>query len=284
MALEQIMLRTEQNCKELLKHYRFKSEESRLALKNELLICHRFFEDPLTIPYRAHAHEKWEFLFVTKGIGLCMIEGKRYAIKEKTLMVFRPAQIHRVQASGNQPYEYFSFMCEESLLSLQSIQKFSDGVGILTFNNPERIQRIFSWINAQYQNNCLDFTLNTKLLMVEELMQSITEEEQQNNAPILLAQDAIVNAAVSFIRDNVHAITRLDQICDAVGVTKERLYGHFIQNMLISPMKYVRAKRTALAKAASLDAETRMDVLRKYGFKNEESFDKEYASFYRSVP
>lgn len=253
-------------------------------MKNELLICHRFFEDPLTIPYRAHAHGKWEFLFVTKGSGLCMIEGKRYAIKEKTLMVFRPAQVHRVQASGNQPYEYFSFMCEESLLSFQSIQKFSDGVGILTFNNPERIQRIFSRINAQCQNTCLDFALNTKLLMVEELMKSIAEEEQQNNTPILLAQDAIVNAAVSFIGDNAHAITRLDQICDAVGVTKERLYSRFIHNMMISPMKYVRAKRTALAKAASSNTQTRADILKKYGFKNEESFNEEYASFYRSVP
>lgn len=56
-------------------------------------------------------------------------------------MVFRPAQIHRVHATGNQPYECFSPMCEETMLSLGNMQKASDGVGILTFENPERIQQ-----------------------------------------------------------------------------------------------------------------------------------------------
>ena len=253
-------------------------------MKNELLICHRFIEDPLTIPYRAHAHDKWEFLLVTNGSGVCMIEGKRYTIKKNTLMVFRPAQIHRVHASGNQPYGYFSLICEESMLSMQDVERFSVGTGILSFKNPERIQRIFSEINEQCQRKYTDVPFKTKLLMVEELMESVKEEVKKNDWPILLTEDSIVNAAISFIEENVNAITRLDQICSAVGVTKERLYSLFIHNMLISPMKYVRAKRTALAQTASLGAETRADVLRKYGFKNEASFDKEYASFYRSVP
>lgn len=253
-------------------------------MNNDFLICHRFFEDPLAIPFKTHAHDKWEFLFVVKGNPICMIEGKRYAIKERTLLVFKPAQIHRVQAAGNQPYEYFSLMCEESILSLQRTQKLSNGLGVFVFENAQSIYQKFLEINSQSENICLDVSCKTRLLMVEELMQSIAEEEQQNNAPILLAQDAIVNAAVSFIGDNVHAITRLDQICDAVGVTKERLYSRFIQNMLISPMKYVRAKRTALAKAESSKAENRVAVLKKYGFKNEASFDEEYTSFYRSVP
>lgn len=252
-------------------------------MKKDILICHRRFDDPLSIPYRTHAHDKWEFLFVLKGNPICMIEGRRYAVKEGTLLVFKPAQIHRVHASGGHTYEYFSLMCEESILSLQDIQKLSDSVGIFTFENSERIQRNFSAINTQCQNPCLDSSCKTKLLMIEALMKAIAEEEK-HQWPVLLSEDSIVNAAVSFIENNVHEITRLNQICESVGVTKEQLYSRFIHNMLISPMKYVRAKRTALAKAVSSGVENRADILKKYGFRSEESFDEEYASFYRSVP
>lgn len=74
--------------------------------------------------------------------------------------------------------------------------------------------------------------LETKLLMAEELMKSIAEEKR-TDWPMLLSEDPIVDATVSFIRDNGNDIARLGQICDAVGVTKERLYSRFIQNMLI---------------------------------------------------
>lgn len=252
-------------------------------MKNDLLVCHHFFEDPLKIPFKTHAHDKWEFLFIVKGNPICMIEGRRYAVQEGTLLVFKPAQIHRVHASGGHPYEYFSLMCDEAILSLQSIRRFSVSAGILTFKKPKRIHRMFSEINAQCQNISLDSSARVKLLTIEALMKSV-EEELKNDSPVLLSEDAVVVAAVSFIESNLHRITRLNQICDAVGVRKERLYDRFIHNMLISPMKYVRAKRTALAKADSSTVENRVAVLKKYGFKNEKLFDEEYMSFYRSVP
>lgn len=40
------------------------------------------FHEPITMPYRTHAYNKWEFLFVTKGSVVCMIGGKRYAVQK----------------------------------------------------------------------------------------------------------------------------------------------------------------------------------------------------------
>ena len=253
-------------------------------MKNNLLVCHHFFEDPLKIPFKTHAHDKWEFLFIAKGNPTCMVEGKRYTISENTLIIFKSGQIHRVQTTQAQPYEYISIMCDESLLSSSIVDRINKSAIILRFiNSNVTYRRLCKFCE---QNQCAIDTLSpaVKSRRICELLDIVLDGLNKGYHPLLVSEDPIVRNAISYIEDNLHSISRLDQICDALGVTKEKLYCHFTQNMLISPMKYVRAKRAALVKAVSLDTDNRVDILKKYGFKNEELFDEAYTSFYRSVP
>ena len=244
---------------------------------NEILISHRCFADPLTIPFKTHAHDKWELLWIVRGNPICMVEGKRYAVEEKTLLVFKPAQVHRVYTSQNQAYEYISLMCEETALPSALAEYISGGVGIFQFKNADTIYKLFLELHQQTENM-------GRAHGMKKMLDQVFENLQVDEKPTLLSEDKIVKAAMSYIEDNIHDIVRVKTICDAVGVTKETLYSHFIRTMLISPMKYVWAKKAAIAKIEISNQEHSLEILDKYGFKNKTAFLDEYASFYKSIP
>lgn len=252
-------------------------------MKNDILTCHRYFEHPMTVPYKTHAHELWEFLFIVKGNPICLLDGKRYAIKENTLLVFKPAQIHRVYVPGDRPYEYHSMMCDPSLLTRERVDQIADCGGIIQLKDGANINRVLSKIHRQNEL-ANQVTFKNKLLWIEELLQAISEDTDQFSLPVVLSEDPVAMTAVHYIEENVQNITGVNDICDAVGITKENLYHRFIQSMLISPMKYVRAKRAALAKTAAGNAENREELLKRYGFESEADFAREYEDFYRSIP
>ncbi len=181
-----------------------------------------------------------------------MIEGKRYAVDDNTLLVFKPAQIHHVQASGSQPYEYFSIMCGDGLHSV-IIETIANSAGFFTFKNADAVYQRFLEFNRQNGNMEQSLSATDRMTVMNDFLESVLDDAKKNTHPTILSEDPIISTAVSYIEDNVYGIARLDQICDAVGVSKEKLYGLFIRNMLISPMKYVRAKKVALAKTARVD-------------------------------
>ena len=206
-----------------------------------------------------------------------MVEGKRYAIEEKTLLVFKPAQVHRVYTSKLCPYEYISLMCEETVLPSVFAENIAGDVGVFQFKNADIIYRRFLELHQQME------TMERSSVM-KQMLSQVFEDLREDFKPTLLSEDKIVRAAVSYIEDNVHDIVRVKTICNAVGVAKETLYSHFIQTMLISPMKYVWAKKAAIAKIEISNQENGLEILEKYGFKNKTDFLDEYASFYKSVP
>lgn len=250
-------------------------------MNNDVLICHRFIKEPATYKFVTHAHDKWEFIFVIKGNPTCMTEGKRYFIKEKTLIVFKPAQIHRVQELVAHPYEYYFLMCDESLLSPRAIEKLSSSNGIFMFKDSEEIHRKLAELERQNEGNIA--SMREKLFLIEALLNDMLENIGENTELVLWSEDSLISTAISYIEANIQNVVRVDQICKAVGVKKERLYSRFIQSMLISPMKYVRAKRAALAELEFSNEQSRNEILKRYGFKDEENFAQEYNAFCRSV-
>lgn len=220
-------------------------------MENSIFISHRFYEDPLTIPLRTHVHNKWEFLFVAKGILSCTIEGSRYAVREGSLLVFKPAQIHRIQALGSPPYEYFSVMCEEEALSDPVRNMLEKSVGYFSFHNTRTVYSDFCEISKKCEN--IESSCDANSRRIYDFFETVFNHIDKNAFPDLLSEDYIVKESLSYITSNVNDIKSLDQICKAVGVTKEKLYNHFIQAMLISPMKCVRAKKAALAQKGTLN-------------------------------
>lgn len=238
----------------------------------------------MTVPYKTHAHELWEFLFIMKGKPICLLEGKRYSIQENTVLVFKPAQIHRVYVSGDHPYEYHSLMCETLLLSDEMLDRISAHGGIIKLKDGAGVSRVLSKIHRQNERTDHAALVKNKLLWMEELTQAISEDAEGEASPVLLGEDPVVMTAVRYIEENVQSITGVNEICDVVGVTKENLYHRFIQSMLISPIKYVRAKRAALANGVPNSEKNRAELLKQYGFANEAELTQEYEDFYRSVP
>ena len=238
----------------------------------------------MTVPYKTHAHALWEFLFIVKGNPICLLEGKRYAIPENTVLVFKPAQIHRVYVPGDRPYEYHSLMCETTLLNDEIRSRISTHGGIIKLKNGVGVTRVLSKMHRQNGSGNQATLIKNKLLWTEELMQEIFGDTDNSSLPVVLSEDPVVMMAVRYIEENVQNVTGVNEICDAVGVTKENLYHRFIQSMLISPIKYVRAKRVALTNGVSNNEKNKAELLRQYGFVNEAEVTQEYEDFYRSVP
>jgi len=73
---------------------------------------HRQYQAPMMAAFRPHAHDLWEVLYLPYGNAYCMIEGRRYRLPAHTLIIHRPARIHRIHVEGDTVYEHYSLMCD----------------------------------------------------------------------------------------------------------------------------------------------------------------------------
>ena len=213
----------------------------------DILICHRSFPEPVAIPFRAHAHHLWEFLFIAKGKVVCMIEGKKYLISENTVVVLKPAQVHRIYASGNSLYEYYSLIYNETLISDSFAAWMESNPGIFALEENSVIHKAFWELNRLAQDAYNGLTGEYGLRLVAEVQALLLQTAITAQPPIVAKEDAVLDKAICYIEENICSISCLDEICRTVGVSREGLYQRFIHNMMISPMKYVRAKKKALA-------------------------------------
>lgn len=137
-------------------------------MKNDIFFCHRFFQNPMSIPLRPHAHDLWELLFITQGNVSCMIEGKRYPVEDYSLIVVRPTQIHRMQLAGDCPYEYCSLMCDIPTLFPELAAHIPEDIRILNFKNDMTVSTIFSEMKRQYEGRRNVAYQDSLMLLIED--------------------------------------------------------------------------------------------------------------------
>lgn len=255
-----------------------------LLQNDNIRFGYRQYQAPMLAAFRPHAHDLWEILYVPGGNAFCMIEGRRYRLSGPTLILHRPARIHRIQVEGDKVYEHYSLMCDADALYPELARQIPEDVELVRLAGQSAVPELFREMRMHYEQSSGDCYKSVFPALIEELFHKIITaiHEKQTQEPI--SEDPVVRVATAYISKHIIALESVEELCTALSVTKKRLYDLFIRHMLLAPQRYIQVKRLALVQMALRSCPTPKTLLMQYGFRDYEAFRSAYYRFYTQEP
>lgn len=251
---------------------------------DNIRFAYRQYQAPMLAAFRPHAHDLWEILYVPLGNAFCMIEGRRYRLTGPSLILHRPARIHRIQVEGDNVYEHYSLMCEADVMVPDLIRQIPEDVEILQIREDGPLVALFREMRMHYEQSGGAPNKESFQGLIESLFWKILDAIHDDRCQDPISEDAMVRSATTYISRHIVALESVEELCTAMGVTKKRLYDLFIRHMLIAPKRYIQAKRLALVQVALRTCSKPEILLLQYGFRDYEAFRSAYSRFYTQEP
>lgn len=252
--------------------------------RDNIRFGYRQYEAPMLAAFRPHAHALWEILYVPRGNAFSMIEGRRYRFSGPTLILHRPARVHRIQVEGDTVYEHYSLMCDAELLIPDLVRQLPEDVELIRLQPNSPVESLFREMRQHCEQSGESAEKPVLALLMEELFRRILELVRTQRVQTPISEDHTVHAATDYISRHIVALESVEELCTALGVPKKRLYDLFIRHMLLAPKRYIQVKRLALVQMALRNCNTPHILLMQYGFRDYEAFRNAYYRFYTEEP
>ncbi len=197
---------------------------------------------------KPHSHPFCEILFVFSGKGEVCIDGTTYAIKKGDLIVYNPHSIHWESTSGEAGLEmgYFG-ITNFQISNIPFDHLISGGVSpvLHTKSNESDFQFYF---RSLVEEMCEDAQYNELMAKYWARLILIRILRLANISEAKLVANAIFTRIHQYLSGHFAEIESMDQICEALGVSKYYLSHVFKNYMGMPPMQYITTRRIAYAK------------------------------------
>lgn len=250
-----------------------------------ILYKHSSLEKPLQASFNPHTHDYCELLLVKKGELAYTVRGKRYILHEDDLIISRPSEIHFVAPVSNSTYDRYNIIYDEKRLPFDIWKKIPHNLDIINLHHLPHILGLFEKMDyycselsgVELQTALVSLTNEIYLNLILEVQRSVNKYEYEHT-------NEIVYNAISYIEKNLSDIINVDEIANALYITKSHLHHVFMQHMGITPKKYITIKRLSfIQRELSLGAKP-TEVYEKYGFTDYSTFYRAYKSHYKRSP
>ena len=224
--------------------------------------------------YRAHSHDAFELIFYKRGKITYTVNGQQYRLAQNDLVFARPFDIHNIQIGGDAIYERHNILFDRSLLPDDIYSKIPKDLNVISFDNNQTVINLFKKMDFYCENlsgEALGLMIRN---LIQEVCVNIILEAEFSVVHKEESENTLVTDAINYINKNLITLTGVEEICDALAISKSHLHHLFTKHLKISPKKYVTTKRLALAQKEMLSGGKPTDVCMRCGF-------ADYSSFYR---
>lgn len=251
-----------------------------------ILYKHSVIENPaISYSFTPHSHDFCELLLVKKGNLTYMVGGKRYAVKPYDLIISRPAEFHCIASNSNTLYDRYNILYDEKQLPFDLWKRIPENLDVINIKNLPDLVALFE--KMDYYASCLEgVELRTALtsLTTEICMNLIIETEKLKQRSEYEKTNRIVYNAISYIEHNLKNIKSIEEIADALYVTKSHLHHIFIRHMGVTPKKYITIKRLSSIQRELVTGAKPTEIYEQYGFSDYSTFYRAYKAHYNRPP
>lgn len=255
----------------------------------EPMYSHIAFHSPNVFPqdisrFPQHTHDIVELILFQSGQAEYDVEGRSYPLHPNTLVITKPAAIHQIRLVGDDTYERYDllFNLKRHMPEQYTIlEKLPD---VIQLEEDHPIVQAFRRMDLYYQQMQKEEYSQVLNLLIREIffnLAIIARAEQEEEA---VSDNPLIRKAVAYIQKNLATLTEIEQICTALFVSKSHLHHLFMEQMHITPKKYILSKRMMLAKTLIRGGEKPADVYPKCGFQNYTTFFRCYKKFFGYCP
>lgn len=232
-------------------------------------------------------HDVFEILYLKQGDLTYQVEGKTYHIKKNGLIITRPGAIHIIHINNPKVYERHDFLFENRVVFESILKKLPEEMNVINLNEYPQVIEIFTKMDYYCSHFKGDELKKILADLVEEIMYNLVIVA--NRFPLSQSNgnysaNPVIAAAIEYIDNNLNSGFGIDDLCQALFVSKSYLHQLFTRHLQISPQKYVNSKRLLMAQKEIRAFAKPTEVFAKCGFSDYSSFYRAYKKFFGYPP
>ncbi|MBQ9086972.1 MAG: helix-turn-helix transcriptional regulator [Clostridia bacterium] len=234
--------------------------------------------------YLPHSHDVFELIFLKRGNMTYTVDGQRYRLQCDDLVISRPFDIHCLHVEGQEDYERYNILFDESVSPFPFYERIPRSVNVVHFRNHLAVTQLFD--KMDFYCDRLEGKERKQMLtnLIQEVLVRVMLEADSAKESQYTPANVLVCAAISYIDDHLLTLGSIEEICRELYITKSHLHHLFAEHLGISPKKYVTHKRLALAQREIASGGRPTEVCVKCGFSDYSAFYRAYRSRFGRKP
>lgn len=230
--------------------------------------------------FTPHMHDRCEIIYLVRGDMSYIAEGRAYELKAGDVVISRPAVLHNIFPKQETVYERYDIIVDHKCLPSELWQRIRSGRDVYKCAGNDLIYDLFSRLDHYCGRfNETDYA-HLLFNITQEVLYNLSLMEGEDEVTV----NPIIDKALSYIRENLTEIKGIEEICDALYITKGHLHHLFIKHMNMTPLKYITSKRLALARKKIRRGGKPTAIFTECGFNDYATFFRNYKAYYGYPP
>ena len=251
-----------------------------LIKNDDISFNHTVNENADADMFSAHLHDRCEIIYLVRGDMTYTAEGRNYELKSGDIVISKPYILHNIYPSKETTYERYDVIIDHKRLSGELWQRIKLGRDVYKCAGNDLIYEMFAKMDHYYEKFSEEDYTRLINNITEEILYNLSLMEGEDGGSV----NPIIDKALSYIRENLKELTSVDEICNALYITKGHLHHLFVEHIKMTPMKYVASKRLLLARRMIRRGGRPTDVFTECGFNDYATFFRNYKSYFGYPP
>ena len=251
--------------------------------KNDVMYySHAYYDEEHLFSAESHAHGMYEVIYVISGDITYTVEGRSYEIESGDIIVTPPGTIHTISAKNRTFYERHCALLDKSIIPKDIWNKITKGRDVFKCAENDRIRSLYSKMD-EYCKIFDDTAIKAHIVqnLLEEVFFNLSiVPESEEYASV----NPLIEKALAYIAKNLTSIKNIEEISNAVYVTKSHLHHIFVRELKMTPGKYLTSKRLLLAKKKIMRGAKPTKVFGECGFEDYATFFRNYKNYFGYPP
>lgn len=246
----------------------------------------RSIADGRKVCYSRHAHEHFSIGAITAGHSTYISGNQQWQIAQGTVVLMNPGIVHACNPIDDQPWSYCMFYIDTAwLTALQHELGFNAGSGFCDFNaTHSQDPTLYAELNALY---ALLIDAQAALLEKHSAIVAFFTRLHLRLNPAPTPSRPInhkLEQAAAHIREHCTEGLRLDEICQAAGLSPSYLIRAFKQHYGMTPHVYLVNQRIQYAQQQLRQGRLIADVALLAGFADQAHLQRAFKQHLAATP
>ena len=253
------------------------------------MYSHIAFHSPNQFPrdisrFPQHSHDIVELILFKNGDAFYDVEGRSYPLYPNTLVITKPAAIHQIRLVGDSTYERYDILFNFKKHMPEQYPLLEKMPDVMQLEDDHPIVQIFRRMDFYYQHLPKEEYSQVLELLIREVFYNLVISARAEDASEALPENPLIRNAIIYVQEHIATLSDINEICAELFISKSHLHHLFMEQMNITPKKYILSKRMMLAKTLLRGGESPTNVFSKCGFLNYTTFFRCYKNFFGYCP
>ena len=258
---------------------------------DNIIIRHAIDENPDDTNFRMHIHDRCEIYFLVSGDVEYLVEGSKYPLEHKNLVIMRPAESHKPKIVGNEKYEryainfplnYLKSIDPESRLAKPFTERGLGDRNRFTDSEMDMIlvEKLFFEMTSGDDEYEKQLTVKTHLpLLLDMIGKAYSQKEGVKSTPQNSTEKMLM-----YVNNHLFDDISVPSIAKHFFLSQSQFNRVFKQTTGATPWEYITRKRLTSAKEKIRNGLSAQTASEECGFGDYSAFYRAYKRYFGSAP